>query len=372
MEFDFWTSLGFGTPSGTLGVWVRYGWGGVLRARSTAAVSADSALPGGQHYLLSFTENSGPHDMRLDTSWTAGVQIVLDDGANTLVYDADPLIAAQRQLDGSVGANLTKVLGFNVTVDAAGRLNVSVKSFDGIDLEDFGGVNAAGFFNNDGEASGLLLGDLLTLVGRFTGITSVANWLRAMLRKTNTDGTAVGEINANIGAGAGTYTPSTDALEAIRDRGDQAWLTGTGSGSGSGVPTTPIWANAANPRYSDRQLAPIAQGSAPTEILTLNDGAGNPIDLTGRILRLVVYETLEDSATPTRYDDTLNALFQYDMGDEITLGPNENQVTIIHDVVKTATPGDFRYFLWDVTDAGGEYVLLKGRFPIEPAVKEAA
>lgn len=43
--------------------------------------------------------------------------------------------------------------------------------------------------------------------------------------------TELGEINADEGSGAGGYASTTDAQEAIRDRGDAAW---TGSGGGSG------------------------------------------------------------------------------------------------------------------------------------------
>ncbi|HPL80426.1 MAG TPA: hypothetical protein PKY40_15550 [Burkholderiaceae bacterium] len=60
-----------------------------------------------------------------------------------------------------------------------------------------------------------------------TGITSLAAWLRAMLRKDTADADALTEINA----GGGAYSEATDALEAIRDRGDAAWLTGNGTGS---------------------------------------------------------------------------------------------------------------------------------------------
>ena len=54
----------------------------------------------------------------------------------------------------------------------------------------------------------------------FSGITSLANWLRVLARKDGADATALSEI-------AGTYNDTTDSLEAIRDRGDAAWITGT-------------------------------------------------------------------------------------------------------------------------------------------------
>lgn len=44
--------------------------------------------------------------------------------------------------------------------------------------------------------------------------------------------TELGEINANQGSGAGAYAGTTDSQEAIRDRGDAAWVTGGGGGGG--------------------------------------------------------------------------------------------------------------------------------------------
>ena len=59
----------------------------------------------------------------------------------------------------------------------------------------------------------------------FPGITSLATWLRGLFRKDAMDATAKSEINA----GAGAFNEATDSLEAIRDRGDAAWITGVDS-----------------------------------------------------------------------------------------------------------------------------------------------
>jgi hypothetical protein len=59
-----------------------------------------------------------------------------------------------------------------------------------------------------------------------TGITSLAKWLRGAFRKDALDSTAKSEINT----GGGTYDEATDSQEAIRDRGDAAWVTGSSSG----------------------------------------------------------------------------------------------------------------------------------------------
>jgi hypothetical protein len=63
----------------------------------------------------------------------------------------------------------------------------------------------------------------------FSGITYLSRWLGALAGKT-ADTTTRTEINATT-AGAG-YNETTDSQEAIRDRGDSAWITGSGGGSG--------------------------------------------------------------------------------------------------------------------------------------------
>lgn len=58
----------------------------------------------------------------------------------------------------------------------------------------------------------------------FSGITSLAAWLRGLARKDAMDATAKSELNT----GGGTYNETTDSAEALRDRGDAAWVTATG------------------------------------------------------------------------------------------------------------------------------------------------
>ncbi|MFM7845372.1 MAG: hypothetical protein ACKPEY_14225, partial [Planctomycetota bacterium] len=87
--------------------------------------------------------------------------------------------------------------------------------------------------------------DTASLVSRitselFAGITSLANWLRAVVRRDNlVDSTAIAEINATTSSGTGDFSPATDSLEAIRDRGDAAWLTGSAA-AGVGARTVTI------------------------------------------------------------------------------------------------------------------------------------
>jgi hypothetical protein len=75
-----------------------------------------------------------------------------------------------------------------------------------------------------GTDSALLASTFSTM---FSGITALAEWLGLIAGKQAGDATALAEIKAT-GAGAGTYDPATDSVEAIRDRGDAAWITATG------------------------------------------------------------------------------------------------------------------------------------------------
>lgn len=80
--------------------------------------------------------------------------------------------------------------------------------------------------------------DTTTLLARitstlFSGITSLGQWLGLLAGKQTGNSTARTEIRAT-GAGSGTFSETTDSLEAVRDRGDAAWVTGSGGGGGTG------------------------------------------------------------------------------------------------------------------------------------------
>lgn len=66
----------------------------------------------------------------------------------------------------------------------------------------------------------------------FSGITSLAQWLGMIGGKQTPNSTAQTEMRAT-GAGSGTFDATTDSTEALRDRGDAAWTTG------SAAPTAP-------------------------------------------------------------------------------------------------------------------------------------
>lgn len=94
------------------------------------------------------------------------------------------------------------------------------------------GVPAGASMSADIAAVKTDTGNLVTRItaNLFSGITYLSRWLGALAGKT-ADTTTRTEINATT-AGAG-YNETTDSQEAIRDRGDSAWITGSGGGGGT-------------------------------------------------------------------------------------------------------------------------------------------
>lgn len=138
----------------------------------------------------------------------------------------------------------------------------------------------------------------------------------------------------------------------------------------SGLTITPLVASVANPFYATRDLPVLPAASGNTIIWTITDGNGSAVDLSGKTCRLVAYTVtaVGDNENET-YDDTVSSVaFQYATGgDGLTVGGTDNnQITLVHSITKTATAGNYRYFLWNITD---NTLLAKGRMPIEPSVK---
>lgn len=82
----------------------------------------------------------------------------------------------------------------------------------------------------DGGRLDLLLNSLATSA-------KLRKYVQLLARKdaaiATDNATELAEINANEGSGAGGYSSQTDSQEALRDRGDAAWVTGSGGGGGA-------------------------------------------------------------------------------------------------------------------------------------------
>lgn len=75
--------------------------------------------------------------------------------------------------------------------------------------------------------------DATTVASSFTSVLSkLLKYVQLMVRKdaaiATDNATELTAINANGGSGAGSFDNTTDAEQAIRDRGDAAWITATG------------------------------------------------------------------------------------------------------------------------------------------------
>lgn len=191
------------------------------------------------------------------------------------------------------------------------------------------------------------------------GEYNLSAWLRAGVNPDRTVDTLIGgavpfavNVNGEIIEGAnithGLYRPAEPRS--------------------SYVAVTPFQAITTNPRYQTRDVPPIAQGSAPTDVWVVVTANGEPVNLSGKTVRLVAFE-VDDPDEDVKYDETLVPAFEYQTGGDgiVIAGDENNEVRLTHDVLKTATAGNFRYFLWNITDS---LVLAKGKLPIEPAVKD--
>ena len=107
--------------------------------------------------------------------------------------------------------------------------------------------------------------------------------------------TELTEINADGGSGGGSFASDADALEAIRDHGDQAWLTGAGAGATVSYTTT-AWTRivgddeggtGSNTTTVDGQYFTTGEINSTTllevqAVFTITDGeVGETVDLWG-------------------------------------------------------------------------------------------
>lgn len=89
-------------------------------------------------------------------------------------------------------------------------------------------------------------GDITSILGKFTGITSLAQWLGLIAGKQTGNSTARTELRAT-GAGSGTFDETTDSIEAIRDNmgtaqtGDSYARIGANGAGLTAVPWNAAW-----------------------------------------------------------------------------------------------------------------------------------
>jgi hypothetical protein len=184
-------------------------------------------------------------------------------------------------------------------------------------------------------------------------------------------GTHLASIDTSDDADAGFYAAGNDyfvkfTAMTIDGQTVNAWVGWFSIQNRTKITITPVQANSSNPRYSTRAMANIGQGSAPSDLWEFDDANDEPIDLSGKTVRLVFAQVSDEGDDEISVvDDTLEGSFKYETGGSgLTIGgADDNQVTLQHDATKTATAGDYRFFWWNVTD---KILLAKGSVSIEP------
>lgn len=184
--------------------------------------------------------------------------------------------------------------------------------------------------------------------------------------------TSFGKAHEGIGVGQLDLTdgrPGIDWGKVSNPTTTNAFTNTTinGTASGSPVTITPLQASVANPFYATRDLPKLPAGAENIIVWVVTDALGAAVDLSGKTIRLVAY-SVEDVGDDedTTIDDTIEAAFKYETGGDglVVGGDDDNEITLTHDQTKTATPGDYRYWLLNVTD---RTPIAKGKMPIEPA-----
>ena len=124
----------------------------------------------------------------------------------------------------------------------------------------------------------------------------------------------------------------------------------------------------ANPFIATKDLAAIPTASAHAVEWTIVDRLGNAVSLSGKTVRCVFGLVSDAGDEDDTTDDTLTASFAYETSGSgiVVSGTGSNIVTLTHDVAKTATAGQFRYWLWNTTD---KRLLVKGLAFVEPALQ---
>lgn len=209
----------------------------------------------------SFTLTSGP----AEDSALKGCVVYIHDAASA-VQGAFGVITAYT------GSTKTVTLAAGPTFTIAAKDNIMV--FAPVDVYSIGGTaqTAGDVYARLGAPAGASMsadiaavktdtGNLVTRITStlFSGITQLSHWLGAIAGKQTANATALTEIRAT-GAGSGTFDPTTDSNEAMRDQGDSAWATVTAANIRSAVGLA-----SAN---LDTQLSTIA-GYIDTEVASI-------------------------------------------------------------------------------------------------------
>lgn len=181
-------------------------FGGTNGTFSSGRPEVNAVRIGGQTASASGTVTFPNATLASTTNITSASGVSLSSAGIQAIWDA---LTSALTTSGSIGKRIVDYL----TGDAYARL----------------GAPAGASVSADIAAVKTDTGNLVTRITStlFSGITSLAQWLGLLAGKQTGNSTARTEIRAT-GGGSGTFDETTDSLEAVRDRGDSAWITGSG------------------------------------------------------------------------------------------------------------------------------------------------
>lgn len=166
-------------------------------------------------------------------------------------------------------------------------------------------------------------------------------------------------LNGSFASVLATFA-TVDTGEASAISGSVAELS---QGSGSTVIVNPVVGSRAvvNAVTSPVQLE-MFKKEAKSFSITIQDSAGDAVDLSSKELRFVVHTV----------GDTVSGLFQVEEPDITVSGASNEIATIpVSPVQSTQTPSLYQWELWDVT-SDSEQVLAHGPFYILTAIQEVS
>ncbi len=176
-------------------------------------------------------------------------------------------------------------------------------------------------------------GNLISRLGAWagSGVNTVLGAFKAIASK-------VASAPSDIG---GTFAPASHSLEAQRERGDAAWITGD-------LTVTPLSSTVSAGQVSDTKITCYQYQAFGPYVLTITDSDDAAVDLSASDLVFRVYRQGKPGTVLWSLTSTAG---------EITVaGASNNQVTLEDDDTHTESAGQYRWVLWDSTND-----LVRGR-----------
>ena len=291
--------------------------------RESGALAAGSA---GQFVLVdcfSLVPGAGTPTMTFNgTGATTGVNIRGWKGGTNITLDSDCTLS----LEVLAGGGQTIVTG-GADVEIRGCCRAVSVTVSASEQVQFAGVTGPITITDNASTAPTI--NLYGVASAVTDGTSSANdYTTATKDEMNS---AFTEIKGD------TYVQATDSLEALRDRGDSAWVTG---GAGS-VTVSPIAGTVAS-RFTSTDIELVQYEQVNFGPLVITDTDGDAVSLSGVDLALVVFPLNGDTTEVWRWTTT---------DSELTVsGDDNNQITISDDATHTQAIGAWAWVLWDTTN----------------------